>query len=518
MRSRPQVILALMVPGMALAQAPMPPSLDAGPHAVGVREFLLRDASRPTLPLREGEAARDARGRQMHIVLWYPAVRASGRPMTRGDYVNMAAHGLDFSPLAPDRRAKARDALISRSAGLGGDTAELRRRLPTLLDAPVSGRLDARAIAGRHPLILFPEWQPPAVNNILAEHLASHGYVVASAATKGTYDEQIEYWSPRGFETMVADLRFVLTALDTVSVVDPRRVGAIGVGIAASGALGLAMRMPSIAAVVSLEGGITTEGEMNLLMRTPYFDIANVRVPMLAITAPHPSVDPSRLDLYRYAPRHLVHFPHMGEFWFLDYGMLERASPKIIGTPPGDVAAGYVAGARFVRRFFDAHIRQHVSAREWLAAATPARLGVPDGFFTTTVKPALPAPPTVAELKAMLQRGGVEAIAAIVRERTPRDSQPIPPEYFVELSNATGVDGTTRFELARLRARMYPGSSRANYSLGATALARGDTALARTHLAAALRVVASDRDPLLDQTTRQRIERQTAATLESIGR
>jgi len=60
---------------------------------------------------------------------------------------------------------------------------------------------------------------------------------------------------------------------------------------------------------------------MGLRILSPFFDVSVVRAPMLAITAPHASVDPERLDLYRYATRHLVHFPTMGEFWFLNFGM-----------------------------------------------------------------------------------------------------------------------------------------------------------------------------------------------------
>jgi len=63
---------------------------------------------------------------------------------------------------------------------------------------------------------------------------------------------------------------------------------------------------------------------------------------------------------------------------------------------------------------------------------------------------------------------------------------------------------------------MYPQSSRANFGLGNSALARGDTALARTHLQAALRALPGDRDPQLDPTTRQRIERQATTTLDAM--
>ena len=513
--------LASLFVALLAVSASAQTELALGPSAVGVRELLLRDPSRPTLPLTEAGTARDARGRQMHIVVWYPSVRGTGRVMTRGDYVHMAARTLDHTPLTPDRRVAAVAAFTARARALGGDSAALERALPALLSASVGARLDARPLAGRHPLILFPEWQPPSVNNVMAEHLASYGYVVASVATKGSHDAQIEYWSPRGFETMVADLRFVLQALDTVPFVDTRRIGAMGVGISASAGLGLAMRTPSVAAIACVEGGLTTEGEMGRLMRTPYFDVGAVRAPILAITAPHPAVDAARLDLYRYATRHLVHFQRMSEFWFLDYGLLSTQSPGIIGRQPADVALGFTHACDIVLRFFDTYIREDSTARRWLDNLAPSSVGAPTDLFVSSIRRSLPPPPTVSQLKAMLQRAGVAEVSALIASHVARDSQPIPSEYFVELNGALGAggdpSGSMRFELSKLRAAIYPQSARANYSLGSAALSRQDTVLARTHLSAALRAVAADRDPLLDQTTRQRIERQATSLLQAIG-
>ncbi|HSA57244.1 MAG TPA: hypothetical protein VLE53_16140 [Gemmatimonadaceae bacterium] len=514
------VAVLMLAPTRAAAQDVSPwTRLERGAHAIGFRELLLRDPSRPSLPLHEGAPPIDAHGRQMQIVVWYPAIAGTGDALAYGDYVARSAQAVDFSPLDASRRRAAVDDYVARAAGLGGDTIALRAALPRLLATAVSGRLGARAATGRFPLVLFPDWRVPSVNSVLAEYLASHGYVVASTTTKGTYDPQVEYWSPRGLETMAADLRFVIAALDTIAFVDTRRIGAMGVGIAASGALALQMRTPAVAAMVSLEGGITTEGEMGLMTRTPFFEVANVRGPMLAITAPHPSVDPARLDLYRYATRYLVHFPRMGEFWFLDYGLLEGIVPRIIGQPPGDTEAGFEWGARFVRRFLDSALRDDADARAWLGMSGN-RAGAPPGLFTVTTKPAATPPPTVTELKDLLRREGSTGLVRLVDERIAADSQPIPPEHFVEMSawlansgrDATGAD---RHVLARLRVRLYPGSARAHFSLAGTANRAGERALARTHFTEALRLLATDPDPYLDSGTRLRIHQQASAALRN---
>ena len=440
--------------------------------------------------------------------------------MPYGAYVDRLAQEIDFGPITRASHARAIEKFMEMPIGFGGDTTLLRRELPRLLAIPSAASLDARAAAGRFPIVLFPEYRAPASNSILAEYLASHGYVVASPTLKGTYDASPET-SARGIETHAADLRFVIAALDSLPFVDGDRVAAMGVGIAASGALALQMRTPSLRGLVSLEGGITTALEVGLIAATPYYDVAAVRAPILAITAPHPSVDPARLDIYRYATRHLVHFPRMGEFWFLNFGLLERQVPRIIGEPPGNVALGFEWGARWVRLFLDAYVRDDAAARATLASGgSPGR--APDSLFTVAVRPGLPAPPTVAEIKQLVTRGGARAVSELADQRRARDSQPIPGDYLATVSSWLGNSGRdrsgdVRHQLAILRAGLYPRSARARLSLGSSAMARRDSALARTHLTEALRLLPDDADPALDPATRARLERQARDTLARLG-
>jgi len=490
-------------------------TLEPGRYAVGFRQLLLRDVSRPALAAEDGAPVTNVRGRQMQIAIWYPARATSRRAMAYGEYIDRLGQELDFGPIDDAGRRLAERKFMELPAGLGGDTAALRRALPRLRALSTAAHLDVAPAMGRFPLILFQEYRAPASNSILAEYLASHGYVVASPTLKGTFDVAPET-SVRGLETHAADLRFVLGAVDSLPYVARDNVSALGVGIAATGALALAMRTPWMRALVSLEGGITTALELALVAATPYYAVAAVRVPILAITAPHPSVDAARLDVFRYASRQLVHFPRMGEFWFLDYGMLEREVPGIIGSPPGDVSTGFEWGARWVRLFLDAHARSDRAALDTLANGTPSPRA-PDGLFTVARRNALPPPPTLAELKQLLERGGIQALDALIDQRHGVDSQPVPNDDLAAAASwlgNTGRDrtGVTRHALAMRRAKLYPESARARLALGLSAASR-DSSLARAELTEALRLLASDSDPTLDAGARARLERQARDAL-----
>jgi dienelactone hydrolase len=357
--------------------------------------------------------------------------------------------------------------------------------------------------------VLYPD--ASGTNSIIAEYLASHGFVVASAPIHGSVDSDFEYFSVRGIESLVADFAFVHAALDTVPFIDARNAASMGLGFGATGALAFQIRSPAIRAVVSLEGGITTDSEQRLLFRWPMFDVGAVRVPLLAITAPHPAVDPARLQVYRYAPQFLAHFAAMGEFWFQDYGKLDALSPGIIGRPPGDVSTGFEWGARLVRAFLAAHLRNDTTAARWLRSPS----GAPAGVFAMGFRAALPPPPTLTALKRMIDRAGVAALDDSLRMRAARDSQPLPAEYFVALnawlSEGRDAVGDKRRALADIRVRLYPRSARAHASLAASALRLADSAVARRHYAESLRLIAEDTDPLLDLQTRSGIERAVRA-------
>ena len=494
-------------------------ALEPGRYAVGFRQLLLRDVSRPALAAEDGARITSERGRQMQIAIWYPARPTTRGAMVYGDYIDRLSQELDFGAIDEPKRRLATRKFMELPAGLGGDTSAVRRELPRLRSLSTAAHLDAAAAAGRFPLVLFQEYRAPASNSILAEYLASHGYVVASPTLKGTNDAAPET-SVRGIETHVADLRFVLAAIDSLPSVTTDRIAALGVGIAASGALALQMRTPSVRALVSLDGGITTALELGLLASTPYYDVAAVQVPILAITAPHPSVDAARLDVFRYAPRELVHFARMGEFWFLDYGMLEREVPGIIGPPPGDVAAGFEWGARWVRLFLDAHLRSDPAALGAFAGGTPLA-DAPDGLFTVARRRALSTPPTVADLKQLLVHGGIASLDSLIDQRRRADSQPIPNDYLAALSSWLGNSGrdrtgATRHALAVRRVALYPRSARARLALGLSAASR-DSSLARAELTEALRVLPDDSDPTLDAAARTRIERQAREALARLG-
>jgi hypothetical protein len=479
LRARRVALVLCLVGGVAVADArgappPLWGGLDPGPYAVGFKRLDTRDASRA--PLDGGREP----GRRVRVDVWYPARPSHATPMRYGGYVDMVG----------------RDRFVEHAAELGGDATELRERLPELLALETAAVEAAAPARGRFPLVVFPAYGTPAMQSLIAEYLASHGFVVASPPLQGTFEEEFTT-GLADLETAVADARHALGVVCADPAVDASRVAVMGVGICASVGLALATRDPRVDAIVSLDGGIPTSFEDRMLKRTPYFDVAAVRVPLLAIHAPHPSVDVAILDQYRYSTRTLVHFPKMSEFHFLNFGMLERFAPNIIGKPPGDTKAGFEAACRSVLRFLGGHATLDADGR-WA------------GLMTVRVVEGLPAPPTLVDLKAIFRARGAAGVVAEFRRLRQADPAPFSPQLFADLGSWLGrghdPDWSARREIAALRVASFPESARAHFSLAQVLVQANAPDMALPHYREALRLLPNDPDPALDADLRRRIE------------
>ena len=293
----------------------------------------------------------------------------------------------------------------------------------------------------------------------------------------------------------------------------------MGVGITASGCLALLTRNPQVDALISLDGGIPTSFEDRLLKRTPYFDISAIRVPLLVIHAPHPNVDPSILDQYKYSTQHLIHFPQMSEFHFLNYGMLEQFSREIIGKPPGDTKAGFEWASLYVLNFLNAYLNEDARGLAFLRSS-PEVNAVPRGLLSVKTKAGLKAPPNLPELKAMIRKGGVQSLVSVYQQLKTEDPQPFTQETIVALFNWLSYqkdpDWKARRALSVIRLDSYPDSARAHFTMAQVSVQLRESDLARKHFNESLRLLETDADPLLDFQTRKRIEQAAKQGLKNL--
>lgn len=321
----------------------------------------------------------------MLMNVWYPAAFAKQSDQaTVQNYLNLFAHQVDFNNDQSVKEFGLND-FVSKSNMLpGSDSTFNRDQLDLLLPLKGYAAHNAEELPGPFPLIVFPNGMAPLTTHITGEYLASHGYVVVSMLVKGESTSTIDV-TAKGIEHAVRDIDFVLSHALTWPNVNREKIGLMGNAIESSFITSLQNRNPLIKSLVSLEGGLLSSFEQRLLNETLFYTPEAVNVPLLAIYAPHPAIDPKHIEHLEYTDRYFAHFPGMTEFHFLSYGMYEPITPGIIGPTRGDTQKGFAEAHGLMKNFFDFTLKQsEVDFEEYLGNRDPSII---DTAFVLKAKP-----------------------------------------------------------------------------------------------------------------------------------
>ena len=295
-RKHTLVIVGAVLAGLTVSlianqtAAPMPlPGLPPGPHPIGFRHQVLHDSSRQYRVSAESEP--EPGGRPIALSVWYPATTSTAAKMTVGDYARL------------------------------GDLREAAAPVMTATMAAVQGA----APTGRWPLVLFPH-TGPAAESVMAEFIASHGFVVAGLPSRDAEAGPYRL-SVANLDAMGRDLAFVLRTLRSESFVDDRPPAVLGMSNGALGAIALELQSGPLTAIVSLDGTIGERVAGQAVPKMTRADGARLAAPLLHFYAPVNSyLDFTEL---RSEPRsfcRLAELPGMAHSDFLSDAMFKAAA------------------------------------------------------------------------------------------------------------------------------------------------------------------------------------------------
>ncbi len=486
-------------------------ALAPGPHPVGFELLETYDRTR-TFHDRvdaRGEPRPGERARPVQISLWYPAAPgSSGAFMRFADYVEATAGESDFEDRAAKRRREVLEEFVAARVRAGLPKAKLER----LLETAVPAVRDAAPAAGPFPLVVVAQGfgTSPWLESGLSEHLASHGYLVASSPSMGSRSRLMDDGFV-GLETQARDLEHLIAALHGSRGRDPERLGLVGYSFGGAAALMVAMRRGDVDALVSLDGSEALASIAEHLRHWPFFDVARMRGAMLRLGgAPSPGLDLSLVEGLRYSRRYLATFPRLRHFDFSMLGPISAFVPGFSGAVEGDPLAGHEWICRYVRRFFDAFLAGDPESRSFLERP-PADNGAPAGLLAIERREALPAPPSESAFLELMDEEGIEAAARLFKELRRRDpGVRVFAESTLErygqglLAGRRLQDGVALF---RLVAEAYPDSWTAHRGLGEAYLAAGARRLALASFRRALTLHPGD--PLLENAVRRLEERES---------
>jgi dienelactone hydrolase len=270
---------------------------------------------------------------------------------------------------------------------------------------------NAKPLGGPFPLIVIGlglYYESPTAFATLAEYLAGHGFVVATAPFNGTNSPLVRV-DLHDLETQVRDLEFVTAQARRLPFVSPERLGVFGFDQGGMASLILAMRNPDVDAFATMDSGILLPHPSGLPRSSPNYDPLALQIPWLhAMGDLDPSQQPdaqyqSLFDEAVHANRYRLIAEKMAHADFTSYALVEGrgAMPGYwdAGTP--EAARRHAIVAEYVYHFFAAFLQQDAKSVMFLSqepneavpgsnislahrAATPASIGY-DEFVQAVV-------------------------------------------------------------------------------------------------------------------------------------
>lgn len=470
--------------------------LEPGPYKVGFRTVERFDYSRTYRAKADycGQPMDGERARPIQIFIWYPAPASlDGQSISYAEYTYSFPEDSRFM----DVLAALQNRENLRATALTGSRPGF---LVDLINFEANASRNAEMASGDFPLVLYFPHLLSGVNenSILCEYLASYGYIVAASHPMGLTGLTPEI-NPKDLETVIGDAQFVFGCLYDLAGWDRNRLGVLGHGSGAAGALLFQMCNTDVEAMVALGGGLNQKDIITLVRDNPFFSPDNMRFPFLCLTSGQGSaLDWSLLEDLPFASRLAFEFPEADSLDFTNARALLGLLPDTLGQPHRLKMRRHETMCRIVRTFFDAYLKQLPEAMtriEDIQAAFGGSTAIAARIMQN-VKPIGDLPPTNDQFLYILNTyGAVKALELFEKFSSQFTGRYQVPEVQV---NALGYQmlGIGRIEEAiaafKLNVGAHPVSANCWDSYADGCRTAGDTAMTITCYRKALETIPLD--------------------------
>jgi tetratricopeptide (TPR) repeat protein len=454
-----------------------------GPDAVGLKVVEQYDFSRGYRSLIDelGKPYQGERARPLQTLIWYPAQKSSGKPMTVGDYGDLLATETTFGKpqLAPDWKQW------------------LDSMKPTLKDSMWAVR-DAPLLAGKFPVVIYA----PSISSMswenadLCEYLASHGYVVVASPDMGAAAREVTV-GLADINAQAQDISFLIGYAKTLPDTEMSEIAVAGFSWGGISNLFAAARDNRIDALVALDGSMryfpglvkaaTDVHPEQMTIPMLFFTQGPTSLERLARHTPSKDTDgPNVLnawthgDLITVEDIALVHTQHSSMYQRNEDIWKGYLSNHKADYSRADGIVGYAWVARYTLEFLDAYLKHDAQAMAFLKK-TPAEVGVPPHMMTVDFRAGKGIPATLEAFRAELGRQGFDHAPAIYAAMLKDQPDFKLDEDTVNFWASTLMEENhlpEAIDLFELDVQLFPNSSNAYDSLGEAYMKAGEKQLA----------------------------------------
>ena len=453
-----------------------------GPDAVGLKVVEQYDFSRIYRSTIDdlGKPYQGERARPLQTLIWYPAQKSSGNPMTVGAYGDLLATETTFGK--PDLTSDWKKWLDAMK--------------PSLNDSMWAVR-DAKPLTGRFPVVIYaPSFSSMSWENAdLCEYLASRGYVVLASPDMGATSRNMTA-DLTGINAQAQDISFLIGYAQTLPNTDMSKIAVGGFSWGGISNLFAAARDNRIGALFALDGSMRY---FPGLVKAADVHPEHMTIPLLFFTqGPTPIEEQARYnlgkdgegpnvlnawtngDLITVDNLALVHVEHSSMYQRNEEIWKEYPSSHKADYSRADGIVGYAWIARYTLKFLDAYLKQDADAMAFLKKP-PAEVGVPPHLLTVDFRAEKGLPATLDTFRAEVGRQGFDhapAILAAMQKDHPdfKLDEAVVNRWAYNLMNDNHLTEAT--ELFKLNVQVFPTSSNVYDSLGEAYMKAGQKQLA----------------------------------------
>jgi dienelactone hydrolase len=334
-------------------------------------------------------------GRPLQTLIWYPSLRSPAKPMTVGDYVQLADMEIHFN--APGQKEN-----------------RWRSLLKTSFHTPLWAVRSAQPAKGHYPVLIYApsdssvSWE----NADLCEYVASHGYVVVASPSMGVLTREMTD-DLDGINAQARDISFLITYANSLPQANLSPIAVVSWSWGGISSLFAGARDPRIDALVEMDGSMRYYP--GLVQQAADVHPGRMRIPLLFFSQGDLSLEALAKDDAPAADRI---GPNVLNAWtqgdLITVNMLGMAHPEfssmfqrresaqrfaenqVADYGREDANTSYFWVARYTLKFLDAYLKRDASAKAFLEK-TPAQNGVPKHFMGITLRPAREASPPDAK-------------------------------------------------------------------------------------------------------------------------
>ena len=202
--------------------------------------------------------------------------------------------------------------------------------IPALQSAEMNAHRDALSVPGRFPAVLYFGGLNAQINAnaILAEYLASYGYVIASISLIGPSDEQtFQSRTADDLEASVRDMEFAWSVLQDAPDVDKAKLAVMGHSVGAIEAVILGLRYANVSTVIGLDGTYGFPGLSAVVTHAYGYAAGKMRSPFLDLRRAQGAQGNEPLDFtvvesFRHSDRTLIAIEKMHHSDFTSFAMI----------------------------------------------------------------------------------------------------------------------------------------------------------------------------------------------------